>query len=292
MFDRKFYREIRHWFASLAKFRRYALLISTIVVPTVLGLLGAVGGLSTELKTFVVPAQICTICFGLLIGVGLFWFDENASLVFQKFAHETMHSASLQEELERQRTALTQLSAHINCLSVAARAVEAALLSPSVPEGLEATAKQLLESLADQRAQLFGTGDDEQWNFAIYRRNEAEELYCLHHRRNYGQPGDIPRTWPVGAGHVGLACQREGELLTDDASAQEVFQGKGELLRDYDRQRYRGIASICIPDVNDGRAIGVLVATSSKVGRYSLSNVQPLRDLAQSIGVILSPRQA
>lgn len=291
MFDRKFYREIRKWFASLAKFRRYVLFISSIFVPALLGILGAIGGISAEVRAIMVPAQICTLFFGLVLGVGLFWFDENAALVFQKFAHETLHSANLQGEIEKQRVELTQLSAHINFLSVAARAVEAALLSTATRDGLEETARQLLENVADQRAQLFGTGDDEQWNFAIYIRNDGDELYCLHHRRNYGQPGDVPRTWPVGVGHVGLACQREGELLTDDAASQEVFQGKGDLLRDYDRVRYRGIASICIPDVNEARAIGVLVATSNKVGRYSQSNVQPLRDLAQSLGVILSSRK-
>ena len=33
MFDRRFYREIRNWFAALSKFRRYVLFISSIGVP-------------------------------------------------------------------------------------------------------------------------------------------------------------------------------------------------------------------------------------------------------------------
>lgn len=292
MFDRRFYREVRNWVASLSKLRRYVLFISSILVPSSLAAMGAIGGISPEIKTIVVPAQICTLFFGLLLGVGLFWFDENASLVFQKFAKETQHSADLQATIDRQGVELGQLSAHINCLSVAARAVEAALLSATTREGVEDVVKQLLENLADQRSQLFGIRDEEQWNFAIYTRDNADMLDCLHYRRNFGQAGDVPRSWPVGSGHVGLACQREGELLTDDVAAQEVFQGKGDLFRDYDKGRYRGTASICIPDVNDGRAIGVLVATSSKVGRYNQSNVQPLRDLAQSIGAIVSPKTA
>ena len=115
-------------------------------------------------------------------------------------------------------------------------------------------------------------------------------LKCLHHRRNFGQSGDVPRAWPVGTGHVGLAYQRAGELVNDDVSTEEVFQGKGDLAREYDKVRYRGTASICIPDVNDGEPLGVLVATSSRPGRYTQANVQPLRDLAQSLGAILSPR--
>ena len=172
----------------------------------------------------------------------------------------------------------------------AARAVESALLA-SFPAraGLEQTAKYLLEAIADQRSQLFGIRDEEEWNFAIYLC-AGDQLSCLCHRRNFGQPADVARTWPIGAGHVGLAFQRNGELVNDDVARDEVFQGKGELNRDYDKVRYRGTASICIPDINGGPPIGVLVATSSTVGRYTQANVQPLRDLAQSLGAILSPR--
>jgi hypothetical protein len=291
MFDRRFYREIRNWFAALSKFRRYVLFISSIGVPAILGVMGAVSGWNPDLKTYIVPMQIAVLVFGFVLGCGLFWFDEHAALVFQKFARETQKSSELESEIDRQRIEVVQLSAHISCLSVAARAVESALLvAAPVRAGLEQTAKYLLETIADQRSQLFGIRDEEQWNFAIYLR-DGGQLTCLYHRRNFGQLGDVARAWPVGAGHVGLAYQREGELVNDDVAAEEVFQGKGDLNRDYDRTRYRGTASICIPDVNDGRPpVGVLVATSSRVGRYTQSNVQPLRDLAQSLGAILSPR--
>jgi hypothetical protein len=291
MFDRRFYREIRNWFAALSKFRRYVLFISSIGVPAGLGILGAVSGWSPDLKLYIAPMQIAVLAFGFVLGCGLFWFDEHAALVFQKFAHETQKTEELEGEIERQKIEIIQLSAHISCLSVAARAVESALLVPDpVRAGLEQTAKHLLETIADQRSQLFGVRDEEQWNFAIYLR-VGDQLSCLSHRRNFGQPTDIARAWPIGAGHVGLAYQRNGELVNDDVAGDEVFQGKGVLNRDYDKTRYRGTASICIPDVNDGRPpIGVLVATSSKVGRYNQANVQPLRDLAQSLGAILSPR--
>jgi hypothetical protein len=291
MFDRRFYREIRNWFAALSKLRRYVLFISSIGVPAILGIMAAVSGWSPDLKTYIVPMQIAVLVFGFSLGCGLFWFDEHAALVFQKFAHETQKSSELQSEIERQGVELIQLSAHISCLSVAARAVESALLAAApVRAGLEEAAKQLLETIADQRSQLFGIRDEEQWNFAIYLRS-GSLLTCLCHRRNFGQPGDVARAWPIGVGHVGLAYQRDGELVNDDVASEEVFQGKGDLNRDYDRTRYRGTASICIPDVNDGGPpIGVLVATSSRVGRYNQANVQPLRDLAQSIGAILSPR--
>lgn len=291
MFDRQFYREIRKWFAALSKFRRYVLFISSIVVPAVLGILGAVLGWSPDLKPYIVPVQITLLIFAFVLGCGLFAFEEHAALVFQKFAIEAQKTSKLQNEIERQGIEIVQLSAHISCLSVAARAVESALLATRpIRAGLEQTAKHLLETMADQRSPLFGIREEEQWNFAIYLRI-GDQLNCLCHRRSFGQPTDVARSWPIGAGHVGLAYQRDGELVNDDVAADEVFQGKGEQNRDYDKTRYRGTASICIPDINDDRPpIGVLVATSSKVGRYTQANVQPLRDLAQSLGAILSPR--
>jgi hypothetical protein len=249
MSDQRFYREVRNWFVSLTKFRRYVLFISSVATPAILGILGTVSGFSPELKSYIVPMQIAVLAFGFLLGCGLFWFDEHPALVFQKFAHETQKNSELQNEIDRQRIELVQLSAHLSCLSVAARAVESALLfAAPMRSSLEELAKQLLETIADQRAQLFGIRDEEQWNFAIYLQ-DGGQLTCLFHRRNFGSPGDSARAWPIGSGHVGLAYQREGELVNDDVAAEEVFQGKGELNRDYDKMRYRGTASICIPDV-------------------------------------------
>ena len=72
MFDRTFYREIRNWFASLSRLRRYILFISTIAVPTILGALTAVGGWSPDLKASVAPIQITVLFFAFALGWGLF----------------------------------------------------------------------------------------------------------------------------------------------------------------------------------------------------------------------------
>lgn len=288
MFDRAFYRETLRWFASLARFRRYGLFLSSVATPAVVGVLGAIGSYSPDMKAQLVPVQVTVLIIAFLVGGGLFWFDEHPALIFQKLAHQMQRCSNLDAENSRQRQELVQLSAHINCLSVAARAVESTIVTVASRDRLEEIAKQLLDDLADQRSQLFGVEDDEQWNFAIYV-HDAGQLRCLKHRRNFG--GDAPRSWAVGSGHVGLAFHRDGELVTDDVASQEVFQGTGEQFRSYDKLRYRGVASICIPDVTDDHPIGILVATSSRVGRFSPVNVQPLRDLAQSLGAILTPRK-
>ena len=118
MFDRQFYREIRNWFAALSKFRRFVLFISSIAVPATVGILAALSGWSPDLKTYIFPVQLTVLVFGFALGCGLFWFDEHASLIFQKFAHETQRTVKLQSEITQQRVEIVQLSAHISCLSV------------------------------------------------------------------------------------------------------------------------------------------------------------------------------
>lgn len=289
MFDRKFYREIRNWIAALARFRRFALLLSTIVFPAGIGVAGAIGAYNSDAKSTTAIIQGTLLVVGMLMGAGLFWYDESPVSVFQKFAHEVQRCTDLERQISNFNQEVVKLSAHINCLGIAARAVEGAFLSTSDPEGLRETVKSLLTSVSNQRAQLFGITDDEQWNFGVYR-NLSTELVCVFQTRNFGQPGDTPRVWPVGTGHIGLTFQQNSELLTSDVAAHSVFQAKGDLRHEHDSERYRGVFSICIPDVNNDHAVGVLIATSSKVGRFDQSNVQPLRDLAQSIGAILSPR--
>jgi membrane protein insertase Oxa1/YidC/SpoIIIJ len=111
MFDRLFYREVRNWFVSLTRLRRYVLFISSVAVPAFLGILAAVSAWKPELRPYIVPVQITVLSFGFALGLGLFWFEEHAALVFQKFAHETQRSTQLQTEIDKQRVEIVQLSA-------------------------------------------------------------------------------------------------------------------------------------------------------------------------------------
>src|SRR6476660_2957038 len=111
-----------YWFAALSRLRRYVLFISTIAVPTILGALTAVGGWSPDLKASVAPIQITVLFFAFALGWGLFWFDEHAALVFQKFAHETQKNSDLQNEIERQRVELGQRFHDLNHIRLPRRA--------------------------------------------------------------------------------------------------------------------------------------------------------------------------
>lgn len=290
MFDRRFYREIRSWVASLAKFRRFILFISTIIIPGAIGTFGVLAANLPDIKSPFVAIQVAFMVFGILLGGGLFWFGENPANIFQKFAHEVQHCVELEQQISDYEKEVVRLSAHINCLGVSARAIEGSLLSISALDGLREVVRNLLENLADNRLDLFGIEDSEYWNFGVYQQVDSE-LVCMCQRRNFNQTGESPRIWPIGTGQVGLTYHRNSELLTSDVAAHPVFHATGDLKHDRDDERYRGIFSICIPDVNNNHPIGVLIATSSKVGRFNQSNVQPLRDMAQAIGVILSPRQ-
>jgi hypothetical protein len=288
VWDRKFYRDVRKWVVTLGSFRRTILFISTILLPALIGVLSAVGSAAPDWKPVAVPIQIAVILFALAIGVVLFIFDQSPVDLFQKLALEIQRSTDLEENDARLRAEVVQLSSHVNSLSVAARAVESVFLEPAPDrDGIISVVGQLVGTMADNRVSLFGVRDHENWNFAVYVR-EGSVLRSLHCRRNFEVAAGGHRVWPVGQGHVGLAFQRNGELVTDDVAAHEVFHAAGDLHREYDNTSYRGVASIPIPDVTNSSAVGVLVATSSVVGRFNQTNVQPLRDLAQSIGAILS----
>jgi hypothetical protein len=290
--DHKFAQDVRRWVVSLGKFRRYILLLSTIFLPFILATAGLLSGAIPDWKPYIVPVQISAVIAAFAIGAGLFVFDQSPVHIFQSLTHSLARSAELERRLTESQAEIVQLSAHVNIASVASRAVEAVLLSDGDREGLEAVVVSVLEQCVDNRSRLFHITDDESWNFAVYIENGNGVLECLHCRRNFGQPGDVHRAWPIGFGHVGLAFQQRGELCTEDVAGQQVFHGKGENARGYDAERYRGVVSIPIPHIRDEQQpVGVLVATSSRVGRYTVSNVQPLRDMAQSFGAILSHRR-
>lgn len=142
-----------------------------------------------------------------------------------------------------------------------------------------------LAYLVDQRKQLFEFTPAEKWGFCLYTYSEERKLLeCLVWKRQWETPADhIPRSWRPGAGHVGVAFARNGELVYPDAAAADVAQlvSAREAENKYDKY-YRSVASIPVRNANQ-QAIGVVVVTSDRVGRFSadeLAELEPLRDWA------------
>ena len=66
--------------------------------------------------------KVITLEFVAPTLLAMFWFDEHAALVFQKFAHETQKNSDLQNEIERQRVELGQRFHDLNHIRLPRRA--------------------------------------------------------------------------------------------------------------------------------------------------------------------------
>lgn len=141
--------------------------------------------------------------------------------------------------------------------------------------------EQVLSIFAERRTALFGISD-EYWNFSVYRYvSEEDGLVCIACRRDKKEDEDEEhRRWEPGEGHVGLSFSRATEIIFSDATKPElrpVLEAKGTNSRGYDSSRYVSLASM--PISTDGsRPLGVLIATSDKLGRFKNDNERGERD--------------
>jgi len=152
----------------------------------------------------------------------------------------------------------------------------------------------LLDFMVTDKLTLFQIGD-EQWNFSIYIFNETSgELECIVTRRptvKEEQAGHRP--WREGEGHVGKAFQGRRALVCRDSKDPNVrgfFDAPDGKLRGYDLDRYRSLAAIPI-QVDGAVPLGVLVATSEKVGRFDPEDedtFRPLLALSRTLATLLS----
>ena len=159
---------------------------------------------------------------------------------------------------------------------------------------LDSHIAHLVDLVLAEKQVLFSMGD-EAWNFAVYLYDPVEKLLkCSLCRRPLRQDELAPhRSWQPGDGHVGIAWQRDEELVAADMRDPQIepyFRAKREYKSD-DGERYRSIASIPIRIAN-AQPLGVLVATSDHIGRFKPNSsgndsVEPLRLLASTLAMML-----
>ncbi|MFN3686442.1 hypothetical protein [Salinarimonas sp.] len=155
----------------------------------------------------------------------------------------------------------------------------------------------MLGSLVDYKLTLFGIGDEE-WNFAIYLFDEdAGNLVCRACRRwSPVEEAKPHRIWKPGEGHVGFTFSKGVEVVSDDTMRADVaplFAAPEHAKKDDDHVRYRSVASL--PLKLDGRAFGILVATSDVPRRFfqktaasdaAFDPVEPLRSAAGLVALL------
>lgn len=168
-----------------------------------------------------------------------------------------------------------------------------AVLAPPTDEGRRISIDAHLDSLVDLRSRLFEMTPKEQYNFCVYEYDVAKnKLECVSVRRAWGRADHSPRSWEPGRGHVGAAFQRQARIVYPDCNLPDIARQLAEAgdMSEADRKRYVSVAAApCFGATGD--IVGVVVATSNKVGRFSYDNgdmLDALEDWARWTGFILS----
>lgn len=139
---------------------------------------------------------------------------------------------------------------------------------------------------------LFGISGREKWNFCVYAPTEDGSLLeCVARIRSWDKSTNS-RVWPLGKGHVGFAYQHAQEFVYADAkdpALSDVVEAAGQI-KSSDSERY---VSVCVvPVILREETLGVVVATSSKAGRFEKGSekLEAIRDWARACEHLLAKR--
>ncbi len=158
--------------------------------------------------------------------------------------------------------------------------------------GLAEAIKDICGGFVEERNTYFGFEHREMWNFAVYLWNPNTsrlEPVWREKARNHPSTG-TGRTWGANEGHIGHAFQNRTELITSNAQSAEVaaLMGAGNNSLPYDAQAYCSYVSEPILATDpSAQPYGVLVATSSKVGRYDPANARVLKHAAVALATLM-----
>jgi len=269
---------IRAALREARRFRRIFVSL-TVIAPVVVGVIRL---FDQQLGSVGVALTVVSLFVGLLAGLVLLFASNENTDVANGFLEEIDRNKELTAKNKRLSGAVKRASIRHAFLQHLTDLGARESISQDEISGLHSYA---VAFLVEHCTSLFEFTSTEKWGFCLYEfENETDRLRCLVWRRGWTTPeGHTPRSWKSGAGHVGVAYSRNGELVYPDARAPDVAQlvKPGDATSEYDRY-YRSVASIPIQDGN-GKAIGVVVATSNRAGRFSpdeLAELEPLRDWA------------
>ena len=171
----------------------------------------------------------------------------------------------------------------------------------AILEGVALSAKQLNEisvidlMLKQARRALFlahGFDMNDFHTICVYQRREGEdgraELVCKAHIRAIECDLTQARVWKEGVGVAGIALAQGDEVVVPDLTALEL----GSLYRipepkAEDGTRYRSIVAEPISLDNGGALWGVLIATSSRPGHFSVED-RSYVNVTQSLAGMIS----
>lgn len=293
------------WFRerAIAIIRRYAQVRRWIQIVFVLGGAFISGTAGTLAKLWGPPHDSWLYAVAILGAVVVFLTSATFLFVDEKTmeavsrALEAIDAAAIREDEIQELAVDFRWIARLYATARALREYLESLLADgeALRRDIDVHLTRLLDLVIAEKHVLFDIGD-EQWNFAIYvYEPERDILVCKVCRRPLrDEENGLHREWRPGEGHTGMAWQRREELVASDANDPQVeplFRAKGEKFREEDPIRYRSLASIPIA-VADANPLGVLVATSDKIGRFMPDAprndpVEPLRLLASALATMM-----
>ena len=269
--------------------------VAVIAFPIATGILGAFTPALFGYSGFLTALAWSFVA--LMYGIAYFRTFPNS----KSFVALSVENEKLERDLESAQSDVASLQQSIELLSTlnsinyASRRMAATFITKP-PTGLDELSEMCSELLAPiylEGETLFGLQGSERWNFAVYlHRADTDELRPVWREKSLNHPSEgLGRVWTRGRGHVGKAFVDGQPIITGDATHPDVAQFcsvNGASLRDYDDEVYRSFASFPIgPVTNGNEPLGVLVATSDRVGRFNKENTAVLLHLADTLAAIL-----
>lgn len=195
---------------------------------------------------------------------------------------------SLSENLSKERAAKHD-AVRLTKRHAAGRALLTTISELSSAAAKSAAVKEIasyqFEALVDLRQELFGITSKEKWNFCLYKFDPKDAvLKCVLKRRAWKNPrGHTSRRWKPGFGHVGLAFQREEEVVYENCLEPSIRKQLGQSGEQSDADNGLYVSVAAIPIVQGPECIGVIVGTSNRKGRFGYDKqieLQALRDFS------------
>ena len=287
--------------ALAAEIRRFELdrIVWQIGFLIVMPLLMAVAGAFTP-DIYHYHKPVAFILWGL-IGAAFIAFAIRANPSVKSLLAVLQENEQLTEENTRfsqtifNLTQAIELSARQSTVIFATRKMVVEYVRQGIPDRtrLREALSELLSPLYLEGESFFGIGGSERWNFAVYMWSANQNSLVPVWRekaRNHPSAGD-GRVWPRGEGHIGRAFIDKQPIITRDTQNPDaqIFTGVSEpLRRDYDSQVYRSFASVPImsPAGDAQEPLGILAATSDRVGRFDRENTVILAHMADVMGAM------
>jgi|GEM_PF-4692150 len=281
----------------LASQRRLSSIMATFVLPGALTIWVGVGAL---------PSIGALKWWFWLGGAGLLglWVVFGAFSLRSRFLATELYFelADVEDKVKEETHRIKNLEENIIYLSTATQAtlgwfemVAVEVRSPGAT--LEEIVDDIVYPIAVNGSAFFGFEADEHWTISVYRYDDVDHMLrpVSRMKDQWNPSGDRQaREWPPGVGHIGQAFSTKRPIITGDATAPDVavfVQAPENLRRDGDDSQYVSFASIPIGPLGEGEdPLGVVVATSSRRGRFDEGNALILEQAASALACVMETR--